>query len=808
MDKNYKFDEITPVPVESIRVNPMFVGPDDPDEEKNDSSMPKPEIPIGRESMDYRSDFDSDMGFHKADEDYEIDEDVEDEDYEETSDEDDENIDEGSSDGDSTEAVNIDALAKSGERYAAGYQLIGKKPNDFRARHKGLFKRDGSFIMRFVDKTVAKIYDMTKNGILGSFFTSYDKIDESTESSVIISAPSKLVSVFKKRRRPKIKEKIIYDDITGEEVAKIREKTKKESSIIKKIVSVFEKSVLLSFIERFLSILLYLPMATYGALLLSTGITTILVQSAKSFWLGGTFSTVSLLMGVAYTLVAMITIFAGDVPLVRYLCESKMGSFILVSVFGLFKKNIDTEKKVPKYGFIAFLLGVGLGLLSAVISAFDIFFVIVALVVAIGVAHNPESGVVIISFFLPFASVFINGQKYLYLLIVYVSLAWIIKLLRGQRRAKFGALDGLIIMFAGFVILTALVSVDRTEAIYHAMALVMPIMGYFLVANLFSSRVWLSRGVSAMLISGFVVAAYGIYEWVVYAVNNSWKFDKLLNSNINSVCGTTEMLSVYLMVIVCFALAGLSHKNVGGMRLLSLAVILPVIICILLTIDVYAWMILLISVMFYALIKSKKNAASIFGVLAVILFVLYIVSDILPSYLFALANDTLAGSFDVMHVSIKMIGQYAMTGIGLGETVFENIYASLSQTGAVSASDSGSLFFEVLIRFGVVGIIFLAATVILVYRQAFSTYKVITVKRYASVYSMSALTAFTALLLVSGINYIWKDFSVAYIFWSIVGYVCATRKTALFENAAVSENSGLDIKLPISTFRKKIKKTK
>ena len=794
MDNNYKFDEINPVPVDSIKVNPMFDGPDDEDEEQNQASH-------------YRSDFDSDMSYREENREYEEDEEDVDYDSEDDGEDTSDDIDdeEEISDGDAGEEVNINTLVKSGSRYAAGYQLIGKRPSDFRARHKGLFKREGSFIMRFVDKTVTKIYDMTKNGILGNFFTSYDRLEEKTASSAVISAPSKVVSFFKKRKAPKINEKIIFDDITGEEVAKIREKTKKQTSFLKKTVAVFEKSVILNFIGRFLSTLLYLPVATYGALLLSTGITTILVQAAKVFWLAEAINTAGLLLGVSYTLIAVMTIFTGDIPLVRYLCESKMGSFMLVSVFGLFKKNIDTERKVPKYRLLAFLLGVGIGLLSAVFPALDVFISIVLIVVALGIAHNPESGVVILSFLLPFTAVFSSGQKYFYLLILYVTLVWIIKLARGQRRARFGALDGLILMFAGFVLLTAFVSVDRSEALYHALNLIMPIMGYFLVSNLLSSRVWISRGVGAMLISGFVVSAYGIYQWAVHAINNSWRFDKLLDGNINSVFFTTEVLSVYLIVIFCFALSGLSSKNSRGIRLLSASIILPIVVCIALTMDVYAWTVLVISVMIYALIKSKKSAASILGVFAIILFVLYLVSDILPNYFMMLTGDSLSGNIEVMHVSAKMAGKYLLTGIGLGETVFENIYKSLSQTGSVSASNGGNLLFEMLIRFGIVGILFLVSVIVLVYRQAFSTYKVAAVRRFASVYSVAALTAFTALIMVSGMNYIWKDFYMAYMFWTLIGLVSASRSIAAFDNATLMKGDGLDIKLPISTFRKKVK---
>ena len=822
MEKNYKFEEINPVPTESIRINPMFNELDsDEDEKKEEFDMLKPEIPTGKRENEYRSDFDSDVGYHEEenteldyseDELYDDEEDLPDEDEEDLPDEDEEDGDDASDENeeadDLPEEIDVEELAKSGDRYAAGYQLIGKRPNDFRSKHKGLFKREGSFIMRLVDKLVAKIYNKTQNGLLGDFFTSYDRLDEECEKSAILSCPSKVSSLIKKKRKTKVKEKIIVDDITGEEVAKIREKSSKKRSPLKKTVDMLEKSVLLNSLERFLSILLYLPMATYGALLLSAGITTILVQSAKGFWFPETFSVLCLILGVAYTLVAMITIFAGDTTLAHYLCESRIGSFILVSVFGLFKKNIDTEKKVPKYRFWAFLLGVGIGALSSVVSAVSIFIVIATLIVAAGIANNPESGVVIVTFMLPFAPVLANGRNYMYLLIFYVFLAWIFKLVRRQRRAKIGSLDGWVLLFALFVFVTAIVSVDRSEAFYHALSLVIPMIAFFLATNLLNSRVWLARAASAMMLSGFVVAAYGIYEWVMQGIKDSWNFEKLLDNNINSMMGTPETLSAYLLVIFCFALSGVSQKNTRGIRLLSASIMLPVIACVIFTMDIFAWMVLVACIMIYLLIRSKKNAASTFAVLAMILFVLYLVSDILPGYLTGIAGENITGRLEVMHVTVSMVGKYAVTGIGLGETVFENIYNSLSQTGVVSVSNGGNLLLEILIRFGIVGVVFIIGIVIMVYRQAFSTYKTVSVRRYASVYSIASITAFTALLMISGMSYIWKDFSIAYTFWTIAGFVCAARKIAVFENAAVSENSALDIKLPISTFRKKVKKTK
>ena len=104
MDNNYKFDEINPVPVESIRVNPMFDGPDDEDEDQNEVSQ-------------YRSDFDSGISYREEDGEYEEAEDDVDNDSEEDSEDDSDSdgydSEEEISDGESGEKVNINTLVRN-----------------------------------------------------------------------------------------------------------------------------------------------------------------------------------------------------------------------------------------------------------------------------------------------------------------------------------------------------------------------------------------------------------------------------------------------------------------------------------------------------------------------------------------------------------------------------------------------------------------------------------------------------------------------------------------------------------------------
>ncbi len=695
--------------------------------------------------------------------------------------------------------------AKTGDRYVAGYQLLGKRTKSPRAKRKWLFKREESVIMRLVDKLVVKLYDKTKNGVLGHFFTSYAKVERGVKTSAILSFPHKISEYFEKRRIAKIKEQKVCDEITGEVVAIVQDPSSRKRTLFKTVVGMFEKSSVISSVKKILSTLFYLPMSTYGAALLSLGITTILVQAAKVFLLSRDFSISGIIIGIAYTLISMMTIFVGDSSFARYLCESKTGSFLLVSVFGVSKKTVKLEKSVPKHRFWAFLIGVALGLLSALVQAHGIFLVAMIILVAIGIAHNPESGVVMTIFVLPFISLVENGEKYLCAAVLYIAFVWIMKILGGQRRISFGALDGWMTLFAVFILLTGLVSADRDAGMRHAMTLIVALLGFFTVSNLLSSRMWMRRGINSLLFSGFIVSVLGVYEWILKANRVSWKIDEILGNEIASVFANGEILSLYLVIVFFFALTGITaHDNKRG-KLFSLLVLFTVLVCTVLTMNIYAWVALAAVIMLYSLIKSKKNAAAVFGLFVILLLVLSLVSDILPSYLTGITDNGFAEKLSVMRTTAQMSGKYLISGIGLGDGVFENVYASLAEAGAPASLNGGSLFMELLIRFGLMGIVFAAVAMILVYRQAFSTFKITTVNKYASKWSVAAVSSLTAALLISSVSYIWSDLAMALLFWITVGFVSASRQLTVFENTGISNEDDISMDIRISSFRKESK---
>ncbi|MBE6619261.1 MAG: hypothetical protein E7626_05720 [Ruminococcaceae bacterium] len=667
---------------------------------------------------------------------------------------------------------------------------------------KWLFDRKESTIMRFIDRTVSSLYDKTKNGAVGHFFTSYAKTERALKTSATFSFFGAASEFFRKRRSLKVKEHTVIDDTTGEVVAVVRDPASRKRPLIKRVISAVDNSVIVNAVRRFMSTLFYLPMSTYGALLLSLGITTILVQAARVFLLSGDLGISSVVIGVIYTLISMLTIFSGDASLAKYVCDSKIGSFILVSVFGVSKKTVDLGRSVKKYRFWAFIVGVSLGLLSAAVNAQSIFIGAVIAIFALGIATNPESGVILTTFALPFTSLIKNGELYLCIAVLYTVLVWVIKLIFGKRRAAFGAIEGWMTLFALFVIVTGLVSADRAQASRHALKLISAMLGFFAASGLLSTRAWFRKEINAVLLSGYIVSVVTVYQWIAGSIGVSWSLSEMAALNITSVFSSGEALALYLITVFFFALTGItSHEKKGG-KFFSFLLAVISLFGILIISNVYVWVVLVSAIVFYSLIRSKKNAASVFGLLVLLLLVVSLVSDILPSVFSGVTGESFVERFEVMRTAGQMSGQYLISGIGLGEGVFDNAYASLATSDGVHSSDGGSLLTELLIRMGFMGVVFVAFAMILSYRQAFSTLKISASDTYAQRWTIASICSLTAMLLVSLVFYVWSDTSVALMFWTVTGLISASRRIALFENTGTSHESGPTIELPISSFRR------
>ncbi|MBQ8742571.1 MAG: hypothetical protein IJZ03_04320 [Clostridia bacterium] len=694
-----------------------------------------------------------------------------------------------------------DKIQETSETEKGASEPTGSEKKKKSAKPRKRSPKKESVIVKLFSSAVDAFYRNIKTGIFGRFFTSYDSLEKKTEECAAVSLPKRVTSFFRRRREAQMKCTAVHNEETGEQVASIRDPLSKKRSLVSVLVSAFEKSSVIGALKKFCTALLYLPMSTYGGALLALGLTTVLVQAADTLLFFDSLDVSGVIIGVGYALVALMTIFAGDAPLVAYINESKIGNFVFYHVFGVSKEIVDLNKSVPKNRFWAFIIGVVLGLTSAFWPAWIPLCLVGVLVLALGIASNPESGALILVFAFPFVSGYTIGKRIFCVILAYTLASWIIKIIGGRRRVKLGFIEGCCMIFAAFVVLTALVSTDRSQAVLHMTKILCAMLGFFMMSGLLATRIWMDRAIKAFTASAFVVSVIGIYEWIVGSVDAMWKLDKILDLRIMSVFPSSEALAIYLCAAFFFSLPCIHVCKTKRGKLMAALTAFLTIVCTLLTVNTFAVITLLSVFMIYLLVRSRKNVAFVIFFVAILALACTFALDLLPKYIVDTLFDDFRRRYDVLQAALEMAVKYPLSGIGLGSGIFRELGVSITSVHASGIMEGVGMLLDIMIRMGIFGALLFAMFVIVAYQMAFSTIRLGSSHGACRIYMIPALCAFATLTFSATMSSMLNDLSMAFLFWSTVGFMNASRRIVYFENVG-STAGGLDVTLQIKSFRK------
>ncbi len=145
-----------------------------------------------------------------------------------------------------------------------------------------------------------------------------------------------------------------------------------------------------------------------------------------------------------------------------------------------------------------------------------------------------------------------------------------------------------------------------------------------------------------------------------------------------------------------------------------------------------------------------------------------------------------------------MIRDYP-AGIGVGEGAFGYLYPAYTYSGMEAAPHSHSLYFQTALEIGVVGILILLILLFFFAQSAFEYTSNSSDKR-SRLMSNAGFCGIIAALIQGCAEYIWYNYRVFFIFWVIIGIVCAYRRIGFDgekpETRQYDENSAeLDMKL-------------
>lgn len=495
----------------------------------------------------------------------------------------------------------------------------------------------------------------------------------------------------------------------------------------------------------------------------------------------------------AYVLIVeAITIGVVSVP---FLASKKTVSSLLLSshicnkiidACGFSQNKLHSEAISGRYT-AAFVLGVLSGIATFAVSPLYIFVAMIFAVAVYAIFALPEFGVMCLFFLAPLAP-----TSALIVLVALVTLAYLFKLIRSKRVLTFTRADLFVAALAVLIAFGGLVSFS-SDSLIPSFMYVSFIIGYFLVSCCVRSSEWLHRCTAAAVWSGLIVAFYGILQYVFAGTMvSAWLDDELFTGISGRAVSTLEnpnMLGEYLIMVLPLALA-LWITGKGMSKRYAFVSFACLGMCLILTWSRGAWLGFLFALVAFLLIWNRRTMWLLVAGVACVPLLPIVLPDTIVSRFTSignLADSSTSYRVNIWRGAMHMVRDYLLTGIGVGEGPWSEIYPDYTLPGIEAAPHSHNLFIQITLETGIFGILFFCIILFLLARLAFSLIARLgcedtsalerTYARDAKLAVAAPLCGLFAVLIQGLTDNSWYNYRVYLMFWLMLGLIPAFAKS-------------------------------
>ncbi len=493
---------------------------------------------------------------------------------------------------------------------------------------------------------------------------------------------------------------------------------------------------------------------------------------------GMRFSKIAAAVGV---IGALLCVF--NFNLMSFLNSSKTAD-IVKSAAGF--KNLDFEfySEPLTHERIRLELGLILGLLTGIAAEINIFGAVLpfALFGLLLVLYAPVTGVFAAVFLAPFVPTMAlaglclwTGLSLLIKSVTYKSFKW-----------RFDGVGQCIILMLAILLVSSLASFVRTESL-KVWAMYLVFLGfYFIIINTVKTREQLYGLVKLLVISGALVALYGVLQYVFgWTTSNAWIDEEMFEDStmrVYSTLGNPNVLGEYLLLVLPFAAVYMIRDRWRSLSKYAYGAMFLVLgLCLVLTQSRGCWIGFVISVCIFVTFYNGKWWGLIPAVLCVLPFIMpQTVVDRLMS-IGDLEDSSTSYRVYIWMGTLGMMKHYWLGGIGMGEAEFSQVYPFFSYN-AIVAPHSHNTFLQLLVEAGAAGLgIFLAMQIVFAKKMS-DTYRLAGKRSRTSMLSLAAASGVIGFLVQSMFDYTFYNYRVMAVFFMVMALGMALKH--------ISENDG------------------
>lgn len=621
-------------------------------------------------------------------------------------------------------------------------------------KSKGSAKKSGrvgnafssSLIFGALEKFSNWIYRKIDGSLIGGFFTSYKAENAKSKASAAHD-------IYKK--------------------AKLSDRV---YTPVKRIIArATENSAILSFLKNILDGFLSSSMKSYGIFMFSSALYSAIVYIFRVFYFGSAEVKASHIITLIVMLIASVLMIASRQTLASSLLSSPTASFVLLNIVGIRREALEGRVAKRDRFDIPFIAGLIFGLSSIFVRPLAIIFAMLALVAAYLVLIKPEFGVFLIIVCLPFTQTMTLVSA-----VIYTLVCFCIKVARGKRSVKFELLDAVVLIFLGLTAMGGIVSCSK-GSIRPALVYCAFMLGYFLVVNLIRSREWVMRCVYGLIASCSAVALYGLFQNFFGIADATWHDTRIFDGISGRVVSTFEnpnVLSEYLIMCIPITLAAVILASAPKRRFSLVCSLAVSLVCLVYTWSRGAWLGFLIGAVLFMLMYSNKTLAVLIVCSAAVPFLPAVIPPNIVERFLSIGNMSDGSTIyrtNVWRSVLEMIKDYWRSGIGIGEEAFAKVYGLYALLGVENAPHSHSLYLQILVELGIVGLIAFIVLIVIWSQSVFGLH--VRERRGEKLYSNAVFCGIVAVLAQGMTDYVWYNYRVFLMFWLLLGLGAAIRKT-------------------------------
>ncbi|MBQ7982015.1 MAG: O-antigen ligase family protein, partial [Clostridia bacterium] len=584
-----------------------------------------------------------------------------------------------------------------------------------------------SLILPLFYRIAVFLYQSVRESIVGRFFCGYDRANDAMQNGILAAL----------RRRLHLSDRILRP-------------------LRFTVAAQFDNSAILCRLRRLLDQLAGMPLGTYGLAALFFSLFSCIAY-VLSYASGRNPEIADLIMAAAFLLIG-ICLVASTQHFSEALSQSRLASFLLFRIAGANEEYFRTLPHTQGMTVAAAAVGSLFGLLTFVIPPLWLVLGGIGCCAAFFVYKIPEAGVVAVLFLAPFLPTMVLVAFMMYLLFCYF-----IKYLRGKRVFRVEYMDLCVMLFAAVFFFAGLFSASPAQSLFPVLVFLCFLSGYFLVVNLIRSTPWVQRCYLSALSSAVLVALYGIYQNFFVTADTTWQDTEMFEDISGRVVSTLEnpnVLAEYLIMILPIAVAGFFCAKLISQKMVYLFAGGIIGACLIFTWSRGAWLGLIIAMLLFLLMYSKKVLViGLFGILAVPFLPFVLPQSILNRFLSIgnLGDTSTSYRVHIWEGTLAMLRDHFLGGIGVGTGVFGEVYPRYALSGIESAPHSHNLYLQIFVETGILGLALFAVFLFTFARHNFTFYAK-PLPQTPRVYTAALFCGLLAVLAQGMTDYIWYNY--------------------------------------------------